>query len=232
MPFNTHKPRKIDHREDSLALKEFIAQVYWGQFILPRNAHNNLKEGLLELRVNHNGGLYGSNGLLVTDNGYFLTAHHCLDGFLQGDAIDNNGNVHKIEKVCAVSIKKDMALAKAEFNGDSAPRRYKIFNTNNLSNRIPMKLLAKKNGKLIEHYGFVESSSAVICLQNGVSHNGHLILSLKSDVGNSGGILVSLDGGLVGFVSAGEKERSYTSAFKIIAGLELVDFYARSLDSR
>ena len=61
-------------------------------------ARKNLEEGVIEL-VKY--GKHSSNGLLITDDGYFLTARHCVEGSLSQQIVLYDGMKCKVEKICA-----------------------------------------------------------------------------------------------------------------------------------
>jgi len=96
-------------------------------------------------------------------------------------------------------------------------------------------LLARWNNEVKRKGGYVvESSSDVNAIIKGrkkdVSHyEDHFGLSLHSMCGDSGGVIVSIDRRLVGFLSSAIEEEYYSTGVKLIKVLELIDFYKRRL---
>ena len=58
-------------------------------------AKKNLREGIIELIKNEQ---HSSNGLLITDDGYFLTARHCVEGSLPLQIVLYDGMKCRVEK--------------------------------------------------------------------------------------------------------------------------------------
>jgi len=117
----------------------------------------NIENGMLEIVVHNGRERACSNGLLISDNGYFLTAKHCVDfpiGLIE--VRNGDGSAYKIDKICAVSNKGDFALVKAKMMGRYKTKKYNFFNMNKLKSRIPIRLLTIKKGILKDYFGFVQ----------------------------------------------------------------------------
>lgn len=56
------------------ALEKFIQNIFLGDNLSETEAIKNLESGLLEIKHNDT---HASNALLITNNGYALTANHC-----------------------------------------------------------------------------------------------------------------------------------------------------------
>jgi len=247
-----------DYKTAINSLDGFIQQIYWGEELTPEQSKENIKQGLVQITLNLKSTLFSSlneescsNGLLITEDGYFLTAKHCVDhSYSQGTIKDSQGKQYSIEKVCAVSKKNpkdpkqktDLALVKARIEGPSQPMRYRIFNTYQLKKELPVKLLSYKDGKLKEQYGIVKKlhDYRIVSLKKGRytyfpdSFVVHLSTAVES--GQSGGTIVCPEGRLVGIInSAGEDlegffvEKNALGGSKFMRALELVDFYKRKL---
>lgn len=191
-------------------------------------SRRNIEEGLVEI-TSH--GQHFSNGILVTSNGYFLTANHCVCDLSWKNVRLNNGRTYAIEKVCATNTEEDLALAKAKIPGKPEIQRYRFYNTN-LLKKIPVALVTRINGKLVEKYGFVNLAwnPHRTNLGNGssVSYYNHFTSYLFASPGDSGGVIISQDGRLVGIHSGSDRVYNAVAA-KLIQALELVSSYQRIL---
>ena len=101
LKFSTRRIKKAE-KEFIPSLEQFIQQFYWGEHLTISQAERNLNESLVE--ITHYGE-HSSNGLLITDNGYFLTAKHCVMSKLRGMKI----KLHN-EKASAVKLNKAVEL--------------------------------------------------------------------------------------------------------------------------
>lgn len=214
-------------------LGNFIQQVYWGDNLSERESKHSLQKGLLEIRHR---GQHSSNGILISRNGYFLTAKHCVDHNLDElDVQNDDGEVFPLERVCAYAPKHDIALAKASIPGDWQPWQYRIYNTNGLQ-RVPVAVMTRWSEELQTNYGFIEKTringDSVNVSGRQLSFGEHFTLSMI-DVrpGDSGGIVISPDGRLIGMMSTGNDYNS-GSAIKIIKALELVDYHRRRIEEK
>ena len=59
-----------------LALAKFILRPEGVRTFGEETARNNIYAGLVEIRVYEQ---HSSNGILVTQNGYFITTYHCVE---------------------------------------------------------------------------------------------------------------------------------------------------------
>jgi hypothetical protein len=67
--------RKERRAQIATALDEFINSIYWGEDLRPAEARKNLEYGIIEITC---GSSHAANGLLITEDGYFITPKHCL----------------------------------------------------------------------------------------------------------------------------------------------------------
>lgn len=218
------------------ALEEFGENLNWTKSLPAEQSIRNLEESLVEIlypNKSHKG-----NGLLITENGYFLTTDH-TERDVDEDSPpakyirDFKKNIYPIRKICQTDEREDLALLKAEIPGEKIHREYKIYNTNNLKNfkisEFPVILKAR-------HGGRINHKPGSLILKYVISKQFNYTNQFGTDVhiiaGDSGGIIISSQGELVGFASNGfqEKEdfeiwekqiiRSYCS--KISTGLNLI----------
>ena len=229
LKFSTRRIKKAE-KEFIPSLEQFIQQFYWGEHLTISQAERNLNESLVEITYY---GEHSSNGLLITENGYFLTAKHCVTGKLRGMKIKlHNERVYSIERVCAISNKDDIALAKARIDGENRSKNYKFYNSENLK-KMPITLMTRREGELNNKYGFIEEKTSVI--SKGLDNIEYLCQNAISSVieskpGDSGGIIVSTDRRLLGFNVSASNEKA--SAVVLNKALELVVFYISRIKQR
>lgn len=218
------------------ALEEFVQNVYWAEFLSSEQSIKNLEESLVEVLyedLQHKG-----NGLLITENGYFLTANHVEeeDGKDCPPAkyIRNYKNeIYPIKKICQTDEREDLALLKAEIKAEKCQKMYKICNTDKLKNfymgEFPIQIKTRLNEKIENKEGSL-ILNYIVCKKLNYTNQVGSDIHVKN--GDSGGLTISSKRGeLIGLVSNGMEEgdfefcsrgimASYHS--KIFSGLNLV----------
>lgn len=219
-------------------LEGFVQQLYWGETLSIDRSKKNLEEGVIEITER---GQHIGNGLLITDNGYFLTNKHCLSGNYRKRRIQClDGSAHGIEKVCIAegrTVQKgaDVVLAKAYVPGKLCPRPYRIYNARVEGDGAgtPIALLTRRDGQLVKKYGLAQGTAdALIWNSSGkLSPQRDLAWSdLSSIPGDSGGALVTHDGRLYGLLMAGNSRSG--AGVKVEDALRLVVKYVEYLKRR
>jgi S1-C subfamily serine protease len=211
------------------ALDEFVQQFRTIGIEQLREGVENLEQGLIEIT---HCGQHSSNGLLVTEDGYFLTAKHCLDHGLSGLKIrTHKGSTYKIERVCAVGTRTDVALAKATVPAETEPKRYRFYDETQVD-KMPIAAMVRRYGHIETNYGYINGNCASLLADFGdgklVPIPDHFELALMARSGDSGGIVVSPDLRLVGILSAGATKRYTATCIGIGRALELVNFYGKN----
>ncbi len=218
-------------KQDRAALEQFVQQIYWGENLTAVQSRQQLERGLLELTESGN---HAANGLLITANGYFLTAAHCTEDLAKFAVQGEPGEVYAIEKICAADPESDVALVKARIPGESKPLQYRFYNSTWLESlkRQPVALFTRRNGTIITKYGFVENPSTSTVVYDEINpslHSSQVWLSMDSCFGDSGGIVASDDARIIGIHSSGNTDRSLASGVKLFKALELIGSYAAKL---
>lgn len=245
--------KKAKIKKEISALEGFIQQIYWGEDLTLEQSKKNIEEGLIQITLTVKDYLPNferigqSNGLLITKDGYFLTAKHCIDhNFHIGTIKDRQGRSYPIEKVCAVgkdrskdpNHRHDIALAKAKIDGPSEPMSYKIFNTDLLKPELPVALLYYDvNGKFEKKYGLVKSlqNNTSVALGNGeytsYPEQFSVRLGITAKLGHSGGVIVCPEGRIVGIASTADVTgiTNDLGGVKFNKALELIAFYKKVL---
>jgi hypothetical protein len=229
------KPRKIQRDNPAPLLEKFVQQIYWAEDMTSEQSKRNIHEGLVEL-ICH--GHHSSNGLLITNNGYFITAGHCLD--LRSPEVRvrlSDGRDYNIERICFLRNSEDFALAKANIPGEAEPRHYKFFSRFNFEKTLPAAMLSKWDGQIQSKYGFLRpfhgyGPTRPLNSKTLTDYRHHYISSLPSIPGDSGGIVVNDEGRIMGIHSAGCREISQSLCLKFIRALELIEHYRAIVQSR
>jgi hypothetical protein len=222
------------------ALDGFIQQVYWGEDLTPDQSEESLQQGLVE--ISYIWGDHAANGILITDDGYFLTARHCLDKLSDKKVRLYDQTCHMIDEMCAFSKLEDIALAKADIPGECKPKSYRFYNTGEMESdlreggKMPVAAVARWNNQLKRNFGFVEmvANPCKTRMKDGTKTRfpNQFMVSAKSRPGYSGGLVTCYGGRFMGIISGGFEDRSRTTAVKLFKALELVDFYKRRLQAR
>ena len=182
---------------------------------------------------------HSSNGLLITDDGYFLTALHCVqnDGrhpLYQARVHLYDGTSYPIERICASLKAEDIAIVKAAIPKECKPRSYKFYNTNVLQND-GVTLLTRWDGNLVVKDGSITYADHQINIevnnQPSTTYHNHFLTNLTAIPGDSGGVILTVDGRVAGLVSTGAGY-SAASGVKIIEALKLVEAYKRHVFRR
>ncbi len=216
------------------ALDEFIQSFYLGETLSTEQAKANLESGLLEVVVEKQ---HIGSGLLITRDGFFITANHVLDYALnyKQSFVKLQDKSYKIERICACTKEKDMVLAKANIPGDCEPMRYKFFNSNKLDNydSMPLTVMVKWDNTLITAPGLYANA-----LQNGFNFDDKASLEKRESIqfihslakpGYSGSVICTPDFRLMGLVTGGLQVFELGAGIRIVKALEVVESYKRAL---
>jgi hypothetical protein len=208
------RSKRNEQEEIILSLERFIQQIYWAEELTSKEVQKNVEESLVE--IIYKNGRHASNGILITQNGYLLTANHCTKN-LKGKRIRLlNGEKYKMKKVCDKNPEEDLALVKADIPKECKPMSYKFYNTNKIE-RIPIALLTIKDNKLIRKYGFTQKTYA-----DGFS------IDKISEPGDSGGIIISPNNRIMGFLAGTISNES--AVIKLYSALDLIISYKRKIE--
>ena len=221
--------QRTERKKDKAALHQFIQQLYWGENLLVPQAIRQLEQNVVELTQD---GQHLANGLLITANGYILTAEHCIQR--SNRLYAQNNQAFLIEKVCAADSRNEIALVKANISAESTTLEYRFYNSTLLKRleRKPVALLTRINGKIVRKYGLMEHASVNTTTSNNgknCNYDDQILLSLDSAPGDSGGVVASDDGRIIGFHSGYNGQQHKGVEVKLFKALELVSAYLRTL---
>ena len=121
------------NKENRHSLEKFIQNIYWAKELTIQESTKNLEESLVEIFYKNGG--HQSNGLLITENGYFLTNYHCVEShsIFNPLFIKNSKNeIYKISRIYEKNEKEDIVLVKANIPKKPITKKYKIFNLKKL----------------------------------------------------------------------------------------------------
>jgi len=226
----------MEYKRSIKALEQFMQNANFRESISVEQSIKNLEEGLVELF--YETGQHKGNGLLITEDGYFLTVSHLEEENVEKSPPakyirDYHGRIYKIDKICQINKREDLALLKAEISKKDGPKKYRIYQTDQLKNLIskefPINLKIVKDGRIKNKYGYIFTKFG---MDEKLSYTNQFGTDISVVRGESGGIAISVKGELIGFISNGfQKEgqgdkylnfkiKSYHS--KVLSGLELV----------
>lgn len=221
--------RRKEIEADKQALNSFVENFHWGEDLSNREAKANLENGIVEI-IDHSG-YHLANGLLITNNGYFLTNHHCVDHDLLRLFIRlADDTSYPIARICSYNKANDVALVKANIPGTSEARRYKFAHKHNQRKQFPIVVLERMDGKILLKGGFVgraelkhvdmSDEDEELIMYNQVCFSGNMI------PGDSGGTVVTMDYQVYGFACTGaadEKTKGIMGSCSFLfTALELV----------
>jgi len=213
------------------ALEDFINNVYHGQHIQSNKAKEQITNNLLRISSSKNNLTFHSNALLITENGYFLTCEHCVEDITPNFSrvYDGKGNSYPIERVCMISSKFELALAKTKINRPAKAIRFKLYDrTEFVKNLEPVVLhYFNPDGSRGKNHGHIMQASATSFLSDGQKIQDYLISSVDAWQGCSGGILSDLDGKILGMASSihPRAAKNKTNCIKTFRMLEIVSLY-------
>jgi len=218
-------------RKAAMALEEFI-QKNWLEDVSPNQSKQNIADGLVEILYRGN---HFSNGLLVTDDGYFITAMHCLDSNVSDMSIRlGDGNIYSVHELCGEDSEEDVALSRVKMPNKCAPRKYRFNNTHQIKKSTPVAIMTRKSGHLGVKYGMINLSwnNKITDMKNGNTKrfaNHFTLTTLDLKPGDSGGIIVNPKGELIGIVSAGAEDQYTSHGVKLIPALDLINTYKNNI---
>ncbi len=227
-------------KQEIQALERFIQNIYTAESLSSDESIGNLEKSLVEI-VYKDTNTHAANGLLITSSGYFLTASHCADKYSEKLIQDYRGNLYFIERVCQNNPNEDIALLKIK--QDKCQREnydYKIKNINLLLKDYALGYLiehkSRWDGEVINKFGKIKGTKREFqCTDKDGKDSRHRLLSgieteIKSIIpGDSGGILLSYSGELIGLTSA--KSETFEVFTTIFSGLNLVQKEINTLKS-
>lgn len=224
--------RKVLERNLS-ALEGFLYQAESMDGISPEESWKIISRGLVEITYNNRE--HAANGILITENGYFLTSRHCVET-PDNMKISHGGRRYRIKKICAYSPGGDIALAKIDLDGDFRPLGYMTATETNP--KLPAVMVVMRKGKPVEKYGWIANNGGMIC----EGSENYISLNLNSRPGDSGSPLLDTERRLIGIHSGSDirlltSENAYVRtgvsyATRIEKGLGLIRFYAGRLKDR
>ncbi len=248
------KPRDINSNQVADALEEFVNNYYWSKDLTGHESLQKIENAVVELAVQ---GQHSSNGVLMTDSGYFLTASHCVDmgrdrelfsanketGYSSRSPFRihlNDGSSYAVEHLCWADPSEDVAIVKANMPGSGNPFRYSFINPGDLDllKDAPASHLSRWDGKLHTRRARINNNQEyrITMVRNDGStfqiKNYFTLDHVKGCPGDSGGLIVSPHGRLMGLLSGGSLEGSgLMLGVKVEWALGLVRKYAQHLRS-
>lgn len=227
------KKEKIQGAEETIAiLNAFIQQYHAGEFLSDEQAKRAVESGVVE--ITRPSGSHLGNGLLISDNGYFLTCSHCFDSYPARSRIRTaDGLSYRISKVNVVANLSDVALGKAEIDGPSTTRTYRFYQRQFPERDELVAQVTRRDGEVSYKYGKVEFPGPLEKITgDGVRIDHHLIVSLLIKSGDSGSTIINPDKRIMGFSSLGTdiSTKEWGSVVNIVRALEMLHHYKTHLE--
>ena len=215
-----------------LALDYFIANSCIAESMTDAETKNALESSLVETIANDK---TWTNGIKVTENGYFLTVFHTFTGPDSNLELRmSDGSSYPIKEVCAFNRSCDLALAKADVPGECKAVKYKFLASELLDINMPVSLLARDNGNDYQKSGQITHLANDIVMPdysgNPCCYPDNFIVDIPVVAGDSGGIAASQDYRIMGLMNAGDQVTMGMAA-RWNHALELIDFYKKSIES-
>lgn len=232
--------RRRKRKQDAHAMKDFIQNYHHGEMLSQSQARENVEKGLVE--IVWPSGQHAGNGLLITDNGYFLTCSHCLENGLENSMIrDYTGSTYLINGWKANGRTSDIALAKANIS-DKPPQimKYKFYDRLNIMAHdrtigIPLMHLSRRDGEIVRKYGSLSGEvhkTAALKYESkpsmALNNNGLFLARIPDSVGgDSGGVIIDPMANIIGLMTGGAGDIS--TNVRLTKALEMIHHYVTYL---
>jgi hypothetical protein len=227
-----NKSQPIMHKSSTPVsdLNAFMMQAYNGRNINAAQSIKSLEDNLVEIRYNCS---HSSNGIMITDSGFFLTALHCVDLPFNDLALRlYNGHLVGVERLNARKGTGDIALAKAQASRSYTGANFKVHLDKQVTPKSPVMILTRRNGKIEKDYGLIDNvlGNEILLFDDGGrlnSKDSYRIYLSHVWHGDSGGIVISNKGELMGIMCGLNKENGHSYATKISTAIDLIWLYIR-----
>jgi S1-C subfamily serine protease len=186
-------------------LDEFVFNLHLSSEMPYLQSFYGLIQNVVQLRLYSENFCLQSNGLMITENGYVITARHCIEPLMRGEVkyskVISENSTHSIERVCLISQDHDFALIKMNNDGAAGSQKFKL-NPHSLYDSNMVALLTKRDG-----FPEVIPGNFLSSEFNGIFDSGQLLnnqFSIEAGVlpGHSGSPVINEKGELMGLVSA------------------------------
>lgn len=216
-------PYELDLSKDIACLENIIIAFDSPKDYAKQFSFDEPESGIVEQLYNRKG-QHRCNGLLISENGYFLTAKHCIDGNIRKNKLKlSDGSIWPIDRVCAIGKKEDIALAKANVRSESKPIIYNPFEFNKTTS-IPIGIITRWQGNVERNFGMLDYRY-VSPLQSSGHYERSVPIQAKTKPGDSGGLVLDCaDHKLMGFLSTGNSG-NYSTMSRYSSGIDVIRIY-------
>lgn len=205
-------------RKPPRTLEQFVQQAYQGEALLPAQAIRNLEEGVIE--IVYDDGSHRANGLLLTTDGYFLTADHCLGEEYKTMRVRTQAQrQYRIKRIVARDNQHDLVLGKMRGELWGQANVYRLY-TERIAKTLPVALLTRRDGIVQRKYGFVHEYYMREIRKEHEVFLPFFAMVLDGRPGDSGGIVITREGQLIGLHRGSVGNIMY--GVRILKALELV----------
>ncbi|GEM_PF-4843856 len=197
---------------DRRALAYFTHNFYLGELLSIQDAKKNIEQGVVELLHDEQ---HLGNGLLVTTNGYLLTAYHCVEEQKRLQIKTCSDERFPVVRTCCSEPSFDIALIKAKIPKISQPMVYKFFpkHLSSQFHREPAVVLSRRGSCVECRGGFTNGQfTHKLIYRSGEEYSQLATCSMVSRPGDSGGVVVTPKGEIIGILSGGDSHGTSTLA--------------------
>lgn len=165
-----------------------------------------ISNNLVQVRINHDKRSFLGSGLLITSDGYVLTAHHVVENLLhngsQARITTQEGRSHPISKKNVWYNKEtDIAIIKASTPGGySRPIRVKVDQNGVLRKGDEIRVLGFRDGQKYNTLGVITNPNFTWNKEDGSSVHDLFQTNAHGKQGQSGGVIANGAGELMGIV--------------------------------
>ena len=221
-------------KEVVTALTDFVNNQESCKDMSAEESKRNIEDGIVNIVLKKDLGFkieeHKSQGLLITNDGYFLTANHCLDHNFDEGSIKTNRGKFEIWMTKRESPMYDLVLAKAHLPGECSARKYRISELKPSLDKRGISLI-NENGRIRDHIGLRQSSSEPSRLKNKKILLDQMEFFLPTwEFGHSGAPFIDYRGNLMGISSAAYANTE--SIAKISHAMEMITSYVNKLKSK
>ena len=193
---------RLFHNKELELLTEFC-EINPKNNLSKKESNQRIEESLIE--ITYSEGQHKGNGILISENGLFLTAGHCIDKMLYNQKVRiSNVGLYSLEKVCIKDEINDLILAKIKINQRYSIKRYNIHNSEEIE-KMPIQLITRREGILNRKYGFILGDWNPYEDVNGNKYVDNFCINGILIPGDSGGVILSPCSELIGLAEGTNK---------------------------
>ncbi len=188
------------------ALNAFANATNDSRNVSTQESLENISNGLVEIRVDSDQGTKLGSGLMITSDGYIVTAHHVVDEMIRNERKARvrmqNGLLYNVSRENVWFNKStDIAVIKAaKPSSYPKPIRVKVDQDCKLKRGDEVRILGFRDGQKYNTMGSITNPSLVWRQDGGNVVSDLFQTDARGKPGQSGGVIANGDGELIGIV--------------------------------